>query len=185
MNNLETLLDQMEKLSKHEVKSIASALKGNAYHSDLFEKHDDIVISSLEDLVTLEVKTGGLYIFTVNNPVDVDIKHFNDVNKATKLKHKKGASTTHFEKGDILYVGKSEDDLQGRINQHVSLCEDSSTYSLNLSSEKRRFLLENELIVSCFTIKTDYKKHKTILLPVIERYLHKKLSPLVGSAKTS
>lgn len=116
MSDLKTLLDQVDKLSKQEVKLIVSTLNGTAYQSDLFEKLDDIVIASSEDLVTLKVKAGGLYIFSVNNPVDVDIKNFNDVTKATKLKNKKGVSTTCFKKGDILYIGKSEDDLQEHIN---------------------------------------------------------------------
>lgn len=186
MNDLKALLDQIDKLCKREVRAIASALKGNAYHSDLFEKHSDIVISSSEDLVTWGVKLGGLYIFIMKKSVvDVDIEDFNDVKKATKLKHKKGVSTISFEEGDTLYVGKSEDDLRDRINQHINLCEDSTTYSLKLSSDKRKFLLENKLMVSCFTLKAEHEKHKKILLPIIERYLHKELSPLVGSAKTS
>lgn len=185
MSDLKTLLDQIDNLSKQEVKLIASTLKGNAYHSDLFEKHDDIVVNSSGDWITLEANAGGLYIFTVNNSIEVNIKDFNDVNKATQLKHKTGVSTIHFEKGDTLYVGKSEDDLQNRINQHIGLREDSCTYSLKLSSEKRKFLFKNNLSVSYFTIKAEYQKHKKILLPVIERYLHKELSPLVGSAKTS
>lgn len=186
MNDLKTLLEQIDKLGKCEVKSIASALKGSNYHSDLLEKCSDIKISPSKDLVMLEAKLGGLYIFTIKNTVaDVDIIEFNDVEKATKLKRKKGVSTISFEEGNTLYVGKSEDDLRERINQHISLCEDSSTYSLKLSSEKRKFLLENKLMVSCFTIKTEYEKYKKIILPVIERYLHKELSPLVGSSKNS
>ena len=185
MSNFNTLLDQIDKLSEKEVELIVSALNGSNYDGDLFKKIDNILIRSSDDLVTLKSKIGGLYVFTVTNTVYVDIKDFNDVNKSTKLRHKKGLSTTCFKKGDTLYVGKSEDDLKDRITQHISLCEDSSTYSLKLSSEKRKFLLENGLMVSCFTIKTEYEKYKKIILPVIERYLHKELSPLVGSAKNS
>ena len=185
MNDIKALLDQIDKLSKHEVKSIVSALKGNAYHSNLFEKHDNITIESSKDLAILKAKASGIYIFTVTDAVDVNVKDFNDVNKATQLKRKKHASTIRFEIGDTLYVGKNEDDLQDRINQHINLCENSSTYSLKLSSDKRKFLLENKLMVSCFTLKAEQETYKKILLPIIERHLHKELSPLVGSSKTS
>lgn len=117
--------------------------------------------------------------------IDVEIKEFNDVNKATKLKHEKSEYFRTLSAGDTLYIGKSEDDLEKRINQHINLEEDSSTYSLKLSSANRKQLLSSKLRVVCFIMKPKYKNHIKILLPVVERYLHKELTPLVGSAKTS
>lgn len=119
-------------------------------------------------------KKAGIYVFYSNEP-EIEIpKDFDDVNYGAKL-NEDNKNTKQ-----CLYVGKSYD-LKKRINEHLS-GEDKSPYSLKCSHQKREQLFTNSTVY-IFELKDEKVEYKELILPTIEGFLHKKLTPLIGSPR--
>jgi len=121
----------------------------------------------------------GVYIFKLTE--NVQIGTFNDTNYASQIKEEFVLSKQDFDKNEILYLGKSENDIATRINQHIKN-NTEKTYSLRLNDNDRKHLY-GKLKVYIFVLKKEYKKYNKVIVAGVEGYLHKSLKPVVGSKR--
>jgi len=94
----------------------------------------------------------------------------------------------NFNKGSILYLGKSAKGVGVRIRQHFSATE-ASPSSLKLGHKKRNGL-KDKIDLYIFLLKDKYHStqgskniHQNIILSTVESTLHDRLKPLVGSSR--
>lgn len=92
--------------------------------------------------------------------------------------------------GFVFYLGKSDSNLQDRINKHKDSNRDSSTYALHLgalalpkSMKHWQEYLTIKTWASPDEISADYVTKK-ILLSTAEHFLHESLRPMIGSKRT-
>lgn len=131
-----------------------------------------------KEIDTLKCKNSGVYVFVATK--EIKTKYFNDVEYAPKIKDK---SLMSFNKGDILYLGKSEDSLTTRLKEHIEGPTAEKTYALRLSHENRVHSVDSlELYV--FSLKKNYMQNKKIILLLLESYLHSMLNPKVGTKRS-
>lgn len=176
----ETLAHQAELIS-FGVSNYNSKSNVVANEACLFAKPKRFQVTGANNLLNASTQPSpGIYIFLVARKVAVYSHKFNSLKNGAKLKSKFQARK-NFEPGDILYIGKAND-LVARINLHIY--NDTTTYSLKLNHSCRKHLY-GHIEVVYFKLKRTYWQHAGIILPEIERYLHKRLNPMIGSAKSS
>ena len=185
MDELLDFLKNIDKSISTEAEKIKTFLESKQYQSNLFNQPTSFDIKG-DDPISSQKEISGVYIFYISNKVGIkNISEFNDVHHATKIKKKRNQISVNLDIGDVLYVGKSEDELTARINQHITFSGNEETYSLKLNSPGRNFLLDRYITVYYFELNSQYDDYKKIILPTVERYLHSYLNPKIGSAKTT
>ncbi|HHL3303684.1 TPA: hypothetical protein ACQ444_004473 [Bacillus cereus] len=83
----------------------------------------------------------------------------------------------------VLYLGKRESSLGGRLKQHIEFCS-KEVYALKLYNLPN--IKEYDILYEAYFFKEDTElSFATIqtLLYLIEKALHKKLKPLIGTSK--
>ena len=177
MNTLDTCFCQDAQHIKMCLDNLQN-FKGNFLKSPQIFQHPIEVKSSGEE----NDKICGVYLFRIRNstPVNNDTDGFDATKYAPRLRN---GEIRQFEKGCILYIGKSETDLINRINQHY-VNATKNTYSLRLDDIHRRHLLKNVETIY-FELKPQYIQHKKVILTCIERYMHDHIDAYVGSKKNT
>lgn len=185
MHKLLVFLKNIDKSISTEADKIKMFLESKQYQSNLFNQPMSFCIKGANPIPS-QKDISGIYIFYIANKISIkNISEFNNVHHATKIKNKKNQVFVDLDIGDVLYVGKSEDELISRINQHITFSGDEETYSLKLNSKDRKFLLDSYITVCYFELNSQYDDYKKIILPSVESYLHSCLKPKIGSAKTT
>ena len=170
-------LQKIESILIKEANKISCSIQENqGYHSNLLE------LSYMErvqkEMNTFKCENSGVYVFVVTK--EVNVNNFNDVEFAPKVK---GTNLKAFNKGDILYLGKSEDSLTTRLKEHIEGPTAEKTYALRLSHENRVHSIDSlELYV--FSLKKNYIQNKKIILLLLESYLHSMINPKVGTKRS-
>lgn len=153
--------------------------------NDIFEYETYSLLTNGNTIKTDNNKA-GIYLFVANNDFQLDVKCFNKCTYGAKVNKRncglKGDENLEVKKGDVFYLGKSYE-IYNRLVKHLTDNCDSSTYSLKLEAENRKYY-KDKLDVHLFILKEDYTDYKAIILPSIEERLHKELKPKVGSART-
>lgn len=130
----------------------------------------------------------GIYVFmtsdtiTLTSDMNPEKYYKNKKSKRKEEKYakiKKGAFKNH-DAGICLYLGKSED-LNDRIIKHT-INAHGSTSSLKLYLKQRK-MLKSKLTLYWFPLKNELGEHSALILSEIERILHEKLNPIIGSAR--
>lgn len=187
--NLVDVFTLIDNIINNEARVISTyVIKGTVINGNsIFESQGKCLIKSEKDFLSLDdnEKHSGIYVFKVINEVEVNSAEgeFNDVVKPASLLKKSAIEKEVFSKDEILYVGKKEDDICTRVNEHINMSEDGTTSSLRLNAKSRRHLFGN-IEVYIFTLKKEYDSHKKIILTGVEHYLHELLKPLVGSKRS-
>lgn len=185
MDELLDFLKNIDKSISTEAEKIKTFLESKHYQSNLFNQPNYFDING-DSPIPSQKEISGIYIFYIAKKVSIkNMSEFNDVYHATKIKKKKNQVSVDLDIGDVLYVGKSEDELISRINQHITFSGNEETYSLKLNSPDRIFLLDSYITIYYFELNSQYDEYKKIILPSVECYLHSCLKPKIGSAKTT
>ncbi|MCA1042937.1 hypothetical protein [Bacillus toyonensis] len=85
--------------------------------------------------------------------------------------------------GNVLYLGKSESNLGGRLREHIKKCA-KSTYALKLYAFPNR--LDYDISYECYYFEKKEDNSavtQKILLTLIEKNLHTKLNPIIGTSR--
>lgn len=131
-----------------------------------------------KEMNTLKCEKSGVYVFVATK--EISATNFDNVEYAPKIRDEK---LINFNKGDILYLGKSESSLTTRLKEHIEGPTAKKTYALRLSHENRVHSIESlELYV--FSLKKNYMQNKKIILLLLESYLHSMLNPKVGTKRS-
>ena len=85
-----------------------------------------------------------------------------------------------WEKESILYVGSSYD-LNQRLGEHLLKCS-NSTYSLRLF-DPNRYEVKKKTELSYYYLDDEFVKYARIILPLVERELHKSKHPIIGTSR--
>ena len=171
-------LNTIKKCIEKEAKNIFNFFNGGKniekFSSELFEL--DVYNNKWDK------KSAGIYVFQITKYTNYS-NTFNNVANGAKLNKKNHLLSnipidSDFLKGQILYVGKDENDIKERIEQHFSNSY-KTTYSLRLTHKNRLFLCES-VKVFCFLVKNEFKDVSNLFLSVCEQQLHELLLPRVG-----
>lgn len=200
MSDIIKLISDINALLNKEVKTIADSIQTQnskkAYlqkitiKSELFSERIPFPVNQ-KTVVPNKCKKPGIYVFVIapkaGKPIPID-ESFNDTPDAPKLIKQNYYDPKTFtyhdlKNGQILYLGKAEDDLQKRVNEHIYGPQYDSTSALKLSSKERKKLL-NQLVCVCFLLRDDLTSFVKIILPSIESRLHDILKPRVGSKRS-
>lgn len=128
-------------------------------------------------------KDAGVYVFMVHTAVEVDSisgGKFNDVKHGAKTN--KNLKCDKFCLNDCFYLGKAESKMLKRISEHWD-SKNKSTYSLRLNDSCRKHVKEH-LMIYTFVVKECYKDFRKDIVGFIEKYLHEKLLPKVGTKRS-
>ncbi len=133
----------------------------------------------------------GIYLFLLNESVSLsndDVMKWNGKNYKPKKRWgadiKKQFIDSGLEEGQCFYVGSVSSGsctLQKRMEDHYAESE-IKTYSLKLNIADRAFM-RDKLTVLLFPLKKKYEEQGIIILPLVEKELHARLSPVAGQSK--
>ncbi len=179
-------LKLLDELFGNESNKIDKCVKDPSYkyESKLFEL--TLNGHKIDDKQNLESKKGpGIYIFMIdydskNNQLVSLTNEFNKVKYGAKAK--KTFVNKKIENSTILYLGKDEENIFKRINEHLYECSEP-TYSLRIFDEKRKDL-SDKIIIYAFVLNDGFQKYKKTILSDIENRLHLLLNPIVGSRRS-
>ena len=179
-------LKLLDELFGNESNKIDKCVKDPSYkyESKLFEL--TLNGHKIDDKQNLESKKDpGIYIFMIdydnkNNQLVSLTNEFNKVKYGAKAK--KTFVNKKIENGTILYLGKDEDNILKRINEHLYKCS-HNTYTLRVFDEKRKDL-SDKIIIYAFVLNDGFQKYKKTILSDIENRLHLLLNPIVGSRRS-
>ena len=182
---LEDVLKSIDKFFDDEVDKIANNLNSiDEYPSEVFNGGVEKNVSASTQFKT----TGpGIYIFRMNNTVKNQNSCFDKVSVAPKLNGKNHSKLrikkdSDFLVDQILYLGKSEESVLNRLNEHITYDGNHKTYALKLS-DKNRFNVLGNIDVFVFELKEEYREFAKTILSSIESRLHDNLDPRVGSKR--
>ena len=180
------LIDDVNKYIKNEAEAITKYIKEETPipRNNIFSLLDAKDIKSNNSTFDNENKCSGVYVFKITNEVEVNNSEgdFNDVDYASPLKDEYLGDGLKFKVNDVLYIGKSEVDIIGRVKQHINN-DTKKTYSLRLNSKYRCHLYE-KIRVYVFKLKDDYANYSKMIVAGVEGYLHEELNPKVGTKRT-
>ena len=174
--DLLTKINQMCATESEKIKNFYDGVDTN-FQSELFELKDNKSKLNCLQVSGTEV---GIYIFIVESNFCIDARSFDSVKYAAQTNDYLSIDGC-LKRGDCFYLGKSESDILGRINEHINN-KTTKTYSLRLNYEERIYTKEHLRLYS-FVLKDHFKKYKKLLLSVVESYLHESLHPKVGSKR--
>lgn len=183
---IKNALKLLDELFGNESNKIDKCVKDPSYkyESKLFEL--TLNGCKIGDTQNPKPKDGpGIYIFMIdydnkNNQFVSLTDEFNKVKYGAKAK--KAFVNKKIENGTILYLGKDEENILKRINEHLDRCSDK-TYSLRIFDEKRKDL-SDKIIIYAFVLSDGFQKYKKTILSDIENRLHLLLNPIVGSRRS-
>lgn len=182
--DLKAVLLSIDDFFDKETTNIVNNLNSlESYSSDIFDgKQFNVSIISMN-----KVNKPGLYIFRINSQTPIQVNGFDSVKNAPKLNQKNHEilgiqKSDAFKNQDILYLGKSEENVSKRLSEHISNPTSKSTYALRLGHQNRN-MLNGKFEVIVFELKEKYKKFAKTILSSIESRLHDKLNPRVGSKR--
>lgn len=181
----EDVMKSIDKFFDDESDEIANNLNSiDKYSSELFNGG---VEKNVSKSIQFKTTNPGIYIFRMNNTVKNQNGCFDKVSAAPKLNGKNHSKLrikkdSDFLADQILYLGKSEESVFKRLNEHITYNENNKTYALKLSDENRSNVLGN-IDVFVFELKEEYIEFVKTILSSIESHLHDKLLPRVGSKK--
>lgn len=186
INSIYSELDTISKLIKDDTKPIIRVLNDNYKYFTYSELPKDKNIFFNNE--PHPSKKPGIYIFQVCTEDIDDIKGWVDNYwEIDGLKCTPGINTIFLkdykEKNDKLkciYVGKSENELDKRILDHIYLEKDKTTYGLKI--KERNKLKNTRFKIQWLEIDNYKDKNKTkLLLVILEYLLYDHYKPLFGS----
>lgn len=186
--DLLTVLESVDNFFELQAKNLSRLVKEGELLSgnSLFEFDSCVSIESCEDQFEFSdgKKCPGIYVFQITASINVDNPNgkFNDTLYAAKLKTEYSGKKS-FHKGEVLYLGKGEKDILARINQHICMEGNTTTYSLRLNAPERHHLF-GKIKVYPFSLKEEYQKYAKTIVSSVESYLHYQLNPLAGTKRS-
>ena len=186
----------MKKTTCKSVKEVLETLQG------ILLNESDLIVKMIKDkkanpLELFDVKAfgesncnsmvtntdAGIYVFMLATTVQVNPQSglkFNDIEFGAKTN--KNLSGGQFLKDNCFYLGKAENKMLKRIEEHLD-SKNKTTYSLKLNELARQHV-KKHLCIYTFAIKDCYKEFRKDILCIIEKHLHNKLKPLVGTKRS-
>lgn len=122
----------------------------------------------------------GIYIFKTTKKTQLNPRVFGSVKYAAKT-NKNFPNDGQVEAGKYAYVGKSEDSVKKRLEEHIEQCP-KTTYSLRLFDRKRKSL-KKCVSVEVYYLKDVYADYAKLILPAAEGALFDALKPFIGSKR--
>lgn len=181
IKQLNQILKELDNLLSDEAKNINKYIKGEKkeYKSNIFDLISNNI--NIQNQQNPEKNSSpGIYIFKVANNTKLSYE-FNNVQYAAKINNNINSDLS-ISKDDFLYLGKAENSLCSRLDEHLTKCK-KKTYSLKLFDKNRQSLFNN-ISLYTFALKKEFQNYKKIILSTVESELHKLLRPIVGSSRT-
>lgn len=174
---LQSVLDSIDVFFKEEVDNIKRNF--NNYNGTLFDVSCHMVDGNKVQVNNVP----GIYVFRVKTKSGIKVGSFNETSYAPKLNQKNHNKLNIKKKSDflnsqILYLGKSEDNICARLSEHIE-GPGKTTYALRLNDQNRSNLIGN-LEVLVLELKKQYRPYSKTILSSIESMLHDELYPRVG-----
>ena len=122
----------------------------------------------------------GLYIFKITQSIQLNSQVFDSVKHAAKT-NKNLPDDGQVEAGKYAYVGKSENSIKKRLEEHLKQCS-KKTYSLRLFNRKRKSL-KKCVSAEVYYLKDVYAHYAKLILTAAEGGLFDMLKPVIGSKR--
>lgn len=181
---LKAVLVSIDDFFDEETLNIVNNLNSlGSYSSDIFDGKQ----FNVSKIYMIGGNRPGLYIFRINSQMPIQVNKFDAVDNAPKLNQKNHRilgikKSDDFKNLEILYLGKSEENVYKRLIEHISNPKSKSTYALRLGHQNRN-MLNGKLDLFVFELKEEYREFAKTILSSIESRLHDKLYPRVGSKR--
>ena len=172
ITNLKTIYDKLKKEAQSIHDIVCVKEQSNL---ELFE--NCITIGKVKNETSVNNENPGIYVFKIIE--EQIIEDFDSVEYGAKTNYN---FSGRFEEGKVLYLGKAEDSLKKRLEEHIKGPSSKNTYSLRLSNGTRNRLF-GKIALYIFELKKEYCDYKKIILSTVESQLHELCKPVVGTSR--